>query len=75
MNMIDKAILAIRKLPPSEQEAIARELLDRIEADTRWEQLFDDPRSQSLLDAMAQDALIEDAAGRTTCGDPSDSRR
>ena len=58
MNMIDKAIRAIRKLPPSEQEAIARELLDRIEADTRWEQLFDDPRSQSLLDAMAQDALL-----------------
>ena len=35
--LLDKAISAIQKLPEAEQEAIAREVLERIEADARWE--------------------------------------
>lgn len=33
--LLDKAISAIRKLPEAEQEAIALELLERVEADAR----------------------------------------
>jgi hypothetical protein len=35
--LLDKAISAIKKLPEPEQEAIAREVLERIEADARWD--------------------------------------
>jgi len=33
--LLDKAISAIQKLPEAEQETIAREVLERIEADAR----------------------------------------
>jgi hypothetical protein len=57
--LLDKAISAIRKLPEAEQEAIAREVLDRIEADARWDALFADPRSGALLKRLADEALAE----------------
>ena len=57
--LLDKAIFAIRKLPEAEQEAIAREILERIEADARWDALFADPRSEALLDVLAGEALGE----------------
>jgi hypothetical protein len=52
--LLDKAIFAIRRLPEAQQEAIARELLERIEADARWEALFADPRSEALLERLAE---------------------
>lgn len=55
--LLDKAISAIQKLPEAEQEAIAREVLERIEADARWDALFADPRSEALLDRLADEAL------------------
>ena len=71
--IVDRAILAIRSLPALEQEALARELLERIAADAHWEALLADPRSQDLLAAMAQEAGEDNARGRTTDGDPSDT--
>jgi hypothetical protein len=57
--LLNKAITAIQKLPEAEQEAIAREVLERIEADARWEKLFADPRSEALLERLADEALDE----------------
>jgi hypothetical protein len=57
--LLDKAITAIRKLPEAEQEAIAREVIERIEADTRWDALFADPRSEALLERLADEACGE----------------
>ena len=54
--LLDKAITAIEKLPEAEQEGIAREVLERIEADARWEALFADPRSQDALQRLAAEA-------------------
>ena len=59
--LLDKAISAIRKLPEAEQEAIAREVLDRIEADACWDALFADPRSGALLERLADEALKHDS--------------
>jgi hypothetical protein len=70
--LLDKAIFAIRKLPEAEQKAIARELLDRIEADARWDTLLADPRSESLLDRLADEALDEIRRGDVVDGDPGD---
>lgn len=69
--LLDKAISAIQKLPEAEQEAIAREVLERIEADERWEKLFSDPRSETLLERLADDALDEVRQGKVIDGDPS----
>lgn len=60
---VDKAIAAIAKLPEREQEAIARDVLARIEADARWDQLFADPRSETLLSRLAAETRSEVARG------------
>jgi hypothetical protein len=61
--VVTRAIEAIAKLPPQEQEAIAREVLARIEADGRWDRLFADPRSEALLDRLADEAQAEISRG------------
>lgn len=68
--LFDKAIAAIAKLPDAEQEAIAREMLDRLEADDRWEKLLADPRSKTSLARLAAEAGADIARGDVTDGDP-----
>ena len=68
--LLDKAISAIRQLPEAEQEAIAREVLERIEADARWDDLFADPRSASLLERLADEARDEISRGDIADRDP-----
>ena len=70
--LLDKAVFAIHRLPEAEQEAIARELLERIEADARWDALFADPRSEALLERLADEALAEVRRGEVVDGDPGD---
>jgi hypothetical protein len=70
--LLHKSIFAIRRLPEAEQEAIARELLERIEADGRWDALFADARSEALLERLADEALDEVRRGEFVDGDPGD---
>ena len=70
--LIDQAIVAIRKLPPQEQDALARELLERIAADEKWETLLADPRSPSVLSRLWAEARDDVARGGFQEGDPSD---
>ena len=69
--IVTQAIAALHKLPEAEQEAIARELLERIEADTRWDRLFADPRSEALLSRLAAEANEEIMRGEVFDYDPS----
>jgi hypothetical protein len=69
--LVTKAIAALSRLPDAEQEAIAREMLDRIEADARWETLFADPRSEDLLSRLATEALDDIARGAVFSFDPA----
>ena len=69
-TLLDKAISAIRQLPEAEQEAIAREVLERIEADARWDDLFADPRSAALLERLADEARDEISRGDIADRDP-----
>ena len=73
--LLDKATFAIRKLPEAEQEAIAREILERIEADTRWDALFADPRSKHALHRLAAEAEAEIKRGEAFDLDPADKRK
>ena len=69
--MLDKATSAIRKLPEAEQEAIALELLARVEADARWEALLADPRSEEVLQRLAAEAEADIERGDVLDCDPA----
>ena len=71
MTLLDRAIVAIRKLPVTEQEALASELLQRLSADEKWDRLIADPRSEALLSRLAVEARDEVARGEFQNGDPS----
>jgi hypothetical protein len=73
--LVSKVIAALSKLPEAEQEAIAREVLDRIEADARWEQLLGDPRSEALLSRLAAEAREDIAKGDVLEFDPANSKQ
>jgi hypothetical protein len=72
--LLNKAISAIRKLPEAEQEAIAREVLERLEADARWEKLFADTRSAAALKRLAAEAEEDIERGDVLDIDPADRR-
>lgn len=72
--LLDKAIAAITKLPDAEQEAIARDVLDRIEADARWEELLAGPRSNTVLSQLAAQTREEIALGHVEDSDPATRR-
>jgi len=69
-KLLDKAIAEVRKLPTEEQERIGAIILDELADEDRWSRSFAD--SQPMLDALADEALAEHRAGRTT---PLDFKR
>ncbi len=64
-TLMKKAIEALSKLPKEKQDFYAREILDAIDGDKKWDQLFADPRSEILLSQMAVKARAEYEAGET----------
>ena len=59
-------------LPPEAQARFARFLLAELEADQKWDQLFDRPESDALLSRLAIETLADHRAGATTPLDPAD---
>ncbi len=69
MNMsqlMEQAFLKARQLPESDQEAIASIILQEIESDSRWEELFARPDSAELLSHMADEAMMAAVAQGVT---------
>lgn len=62
-SMLEKAFNVASKLPDSEQNALARWLLDEIESDKKWGSLF--AESEDMLGQLALDALSEEEEGIT----------
>jgi hypothetical protein len=58
------AIEKARQLPEDDQEAIAAIILQEIESERRWDELFARPVSADLLARMADEALDDVRAGR-----------
>jgi hypothetical protein len=69
--LLQRAIAEQGKLPLPEQDSIAQELLDRIAADARWDELLGDPRSDAVLDRLMAEADADIAAGQVMEYDPS----
>ena len=63
-HLMDRAFREARQLPESDQEAIASIILQEIESERRWDELFSRPESADLLSRMADEALAGMRAGR-----------
>ena len=59
-------------LPPEEQDRFAKFLLAELDADQEWDRLLALPESDELLERLADQALSEHRAGRTTSLNPAD---
>ena len=64
-KLLDQAIAQAKQLPESDQEAIASIILQEIESERRWDELFSRPESAGLLARLADEAIAEHRAGRT----------
>ncbi len=56
-DLLEKALTEIRKLPDTEQDALAAMLLQELESERRWTDAF--AASQDALERLAQEALGE----------------
>jgi hypothetical protein len=60
---LEAVIAAPAKLPPDEQDALSALLVAEMDSEERWSDLFS--QSQGLLAELAQQALLDHAAGKT----------
>ncbi|TWT79503.1 hypothetical protein CA13_09050 [Planctomycetes bacterium CA13] len=60
-NLLEKAFENASKLPPQQQDAIAKWLLAELEDDRRWDASF--TKSPDLLASLAAEALAEKNSG------------
>ena len=65
---LKKAFEAASRLPERKQEELAAAILEELSADERLEAAF--AQSQGALERLADEALAEHRAGRTTALDP-----
>ena len=66
--LLEKAINRINALPPEEQDAVASLILEEIESEKRWDELF--AGSQEQLAQIAGQAIADYKAGKTKPLDP-----
>ena len=62
-RLLEQAVAKARELPESEQDAIARLLLDEIESERKWDELFS--KSPEKLQKLADNAWAEHEAGQS----------
>ena len=64
-QLLREAFEKAAKLPEGEQDRIAMLLLEEMESDRRWDELFATPESEAFLELMADETLAEHSAGLT----------
>lgn len=69
-KLLEKAFEEAAKLPQDAQDSLAKFLLEELASEREWDELFS--RSPDLLSELAQEALVDHAAGRTTELDPDE---
>ena len=67
-TLLDKVIAEVAKLPDYEQDTIAAWILEELQSESRWENLFSGSLSQ--LESLADSALADHREGRTSPLDP-----
>ncbi len=62
-ELLERAIARLQTLPDSEQDAIASIILEELEDERHWDELFS--RSSDVLSKLAATAMTEYRAGKT----------
>lgn len=62
-KLLEKAFNEASKLPVVEQNALAKWLLEELDAETKWEQMF--AESEDIMDQLADEALEAHKKGET----------
>jgi hypothetical protein len=62
-QLLKKAMKKVSSLPESEQDEIARLILDEIEDEKHWQKQFESTQDELLI--LADEALREEKSGRT----------
>jgi hypothetical protein len=68
LESLEKAFAEAAKLPPAEQEWLARFILAELESERRWDEAF--ARSGDVLERLADEALEDYHRGDTEPLDP-----
>lgn len=64
-SLMQQAIAEATKLSDSEQDALAAIVLQEIDSERRWDELFARPESHDLLSRLADQALAARRAGQS----------
>jgi hypothetical protein len=67
-KLLEEAIAKVRQLPEAEQNAIAQLILDEVESEKQWDELF--AKSPEKLRKLADKAWAEHEAGQSESLDP-----
>jgi hypothetical protein len=62
-KLLERAFQQAARLPSVEQNALAKRLLDELEAEEAWDKAFSE--SEDVLDKLADEALEEKRQGKT----------
>ena len=62
-RLLEKALEEASKLPVVDQNALAKWVLEELEAEKKWEQIF--VESEDVLDRLADEALEAHQKGKT----------
>lgn len=67
-KLLENAFDEASRLPETEQNALARWLLEELASDKKWARLF--AESEDVLAKLAEEAAQEDLQGKTESCDP-----
>jgi hypothetical protein len=62
-QLLEKAFKKAKRLPETEQNALARWLIEEMESERKWGKAF--AQSEDILDKLANEAQIEYKKGKT----------
>ncbi len=62
-KLLEEAFKKASELPETEQDSLAKWLLEELESEREWDRLF--AQSQDVLDRLAQEALEAHRQGKT----------
>ena len=64
-NLLQHAFRVSSELPEEQQDMLAQVLLDEMESERKWDELFSRPESEELLNRMAEETLADYEEGLT----------
>ncbi len=64
-QLLEKAFKMASELPEEQQDMLAQILLDELESEHKWDEIFSRPESEELLNRMAEETLADYKAGLT----------